>query len=70
MLAIEIDSGQHYEEENKEKDRLWDARLSQLGIKVLRFTNLEVLKNIEGVIIKIQKELNPSQPPFKKGGDE
>ena len=70
MLAVEIDGGQHYEEENMEKDNLRDARLKQLGIKVLRFTNLDVLNNIEGVIMKIQKGLNPSQPPFKKGGDD
>ena len=70
MLAIEIDGGQHYEKENIKEDKLRDARLKQLDIKVLRFTNLDILKNIEGVIMKIEKELNPSQPPFKKGGEK
>ncbi|MBU2036904.1 endonuclease domain-containing protein [Patescibacteria group bacterium] len=70
MLAIEIDGGQHYEEEYQKKDKLRDDRLKQLGIKVLRFTNLDVLKNIDGVVMRIEEELNPSQPPFKKGGED
>jgi len=68
MLAIEIDGGQHYEEQNKEKDKARDAKLKQQGIKVLRFTNLDVLRSIDSVVREIEKELNPSQPPFKKGG--
>ncbi len=69
MLAIEIDGGQHYEEENRKKDRLRDIRLKQLSIKVLRFTNLDVLKNIDSVIKEIEKELNPPKPSFKKEGE-
>jgi len=57
-LAIEIDGGQHYEKENIKTDQIREAFLKNLGLKVIRFTNLEVLKNIEGVMIKIYNELN------------
>ncbi|KKT26385.1 MAG: hypothetical protein UW11_C0014G0010 [Parcubacteria group bacterium GW2011_GWA2_43_9b] len=57
MLDVEVDGGQHYEENNKKADKKRDLELEKLGIKVLRFSNAEVLKNIEGVIMKIQEEL-------------
>jgi len=67
-LAIEVDVGQHYEESNEIKDRARDTKLRQFGIKVLRFTNLDVLKNIEGVVGKIYDELNQIllNPPLKR----
>ncbi len=60
-LVIEIDGGQHYEGAGKEADRQRDKYLGQkLKLKVLRFTNIDVLKNIEGVIMAIiEKTKNP-----------
>jgi len=56
-LVIEIDGGQHYEVFGAAKDRERDAYLEKiLGLKVLRFTNLDILKNIEGVVDKIIEE--------------
>jgi len=57
-LVIEIDGGQHYEEANIKADKTREEFLKNLGLRVLRFTNLEVLKNINGVMIKINNELN------------
>ncbi len=57
-LVIEIDGGQHYEDENIKADREREEFLKSLGLKILRFTNLEVLKNIDGVTAKIYGELN------------
>lgn len=57
-LVIEIDGSQHYEGSGIEKDSKRDEYLIKtLKLKVLRFTNLEVLKNIEGVILKILENL-------------
>lgn len=56
-LVIEVDGGQHYEENGKEKDKTRDEYLQKTGLRVLRFTNMEVLKNIEGVIGKIYREV-------------
>ncbi|HVV69108.1 MAG TPA: endonuclease domain-containing protein [Gammaproteobacteria bacterium] len=56
-LVIELDGGQHFEAEYKEKDLKRDSHLSRLGLKVLRFDNLEVLQYTEAVIDKIFEEV-------------
>ena len=48
-LIVEIDGGQHYENNAVEKDGLRDKVLESFGYKVLRFTNLDVKNNFEGV---------------------
>ena len=57
-LIIEVDGGQHYEEKNIKADRTRDSFLKNLGLRIIRFTNLEVLKNIDGVMIKIYNTLD------------
>jgi len=49
-LVIEVDGGQHFETEHHVRDELRDQRLEKLGILVLRFDNLQVLKEIEAVV--------------------
>ena len=58
-LAIEIDGGQHYEEDALAYDAARTAFLGANGISVLRFTNDDVDKNLRGVvtIIKIAIDL-------------
>ena len=48
-LVIEVDGGIHNTEENKEYDNNRTAEFKNYGITVLRFTNDEVLNNIEMV---------------------
>ena len=57
-LIIEVDGSQHYEEEGVEKDKIRDEYFESLGLKVLRFTNLDVLKNLNGVLEKIYEEIS------------
>ena len=52
-LVIEVDGGQHYSEERMNKDKQRDDYLSSLGFKILRFSDREVFKNIEGILEKI-----------------
>jgi very-short-patch-repair endonuclease len=52
-LIIEIDGGQHYSGEGKKKDGIRDSYLKYQGFRVLRFSDREVLKNIEGVLERI-----------------
>jgi very-short-patch-repair endonuclease len=52
-LVIEIDGGQHYSAEGKEKDRLRDEYMTRAGITVLRFSDREVLENLESVLEKL-----------------
>ena len=48
-LVIEIDGNQHGSEEGLAKDALRDARLEKLGFGTLRFSNEEVMRNLNGV---------------------
>ena len=52
-LVIEVDGGQHLSGEIAENDRVRDEYLSNLGLRVLRFTNADVLRNIDGVVERI-----------------
>lgn len=56
-LVIEVDGGQHYSEEGKEKDRKRDDYMRILGITVLRFSDTEVLRDIDTVLEKIWSKL-------------
>jgi very-short-patch-repair endonuclease len=48
-LAIELDGGQHYGDAGKRWDATRDRLLGGLGIRVLRFSNLEVSGDLERV---------------------
>jgi len=69
-LVIEVDGGQHFSDEIAEYDRIRDEYLSNLGLRVLRFTNTDVMRNIEGVVARIESEISgeiPLSPPLRKG---
>ncbi|MGA2526581.1 MAG: DUF559 domain-containing protein [Smithellaceae bacterium] len=68
-LIVEIDGGQHYESDGMIKDRERDLYLQMLGFTVLRFSDIDILKNIDGVIERILEHLKilPS-PPLEKEG--
>lgn len=62
-LVVEIDGGQHYIEEGIKDDILRDNFLTDLGLKVLRFSDRDVFENLNGVIEKIYDNLqSPSVP--------
>ncbi|HCC23456.1 TPA: hypothetical protein DF272_04775 [Candidatus Falkowbacteria bacterium] len=56
-LVIEVDGSQHFEPENQFYDEERTAYLETLGLRVIRFTNRDVLTNIEGVVLEIMKYL-------------
>jgi len=56
-LIVELDGGQHYSDEGMKKDKIRDSYLKHLGFTVLRFSDRDVLKNIEGVLEKIYEFL-------------
>jgi very-short-patch-repair endonuclease len=57
QLVIEIDGGQHYTEDGAIRDGLRDAYLESLRLRVLRFSNIDVLTNMDGVIAAIVRHL-------------
>ena len=64
-LIIEVDGPIH--ETQKEYDALRQSMLEELGYRVLRFTNDQVLQDIEQVIATIRAALAPS-PQARQGG--
>jgi very-short-patch-repair endonuclease len=52
-LAIELDGGQHYETAAKIHDWRRTAYLQQEGIEVVRFSNLEVIDQMNEVLEQI-----------------
>ncbi len=57
-LIIELDGGYHSLPQQQISDEERTKRLNTLGYKVIRFTNDEVIGNIEGVINIIKQNLN------------
>jgi very-short-patch-repair endonuclease len=55
-LVIELDGGQHLEQQDY--DAIRTAFLASKGYRVLRFWNDEVLKNPQGVYLKILEALD------------
>lgn len=56
-LIIEVDGGYHSEYEQIEKDEHRTEHLEQMGFKVIRFSNEEVLGDINKVLEEIRKYL-------------
>ncbi len=72
-LVVELDGGQHFDEAGLAKDRLRTAYLQHHGLEVLRFSNLDVIRNLEGVLTEILswiETLAPHPNPLPKGERE
>ncbi len=65
-LVIEVDGGQHSKNENVEYDRIREKYMESLGLRILRFTNKDVLTNIhmvlETISSKIQENISRIEP--------
>ncbi len=72
-LVVEIDGSQHLEVEHLLDDRARDAYLRRQGLTVLRFDNLQVLKETEAVVeaiyLAVAAAQIPPNPPLLKGGN-
>ena len=69
-LVVEVDGGYHIKPEVQELDNLKMSILNELGYKVVRFTNDEVLVNIESVIETIKGLLLNAPPTGELEGAE
>jgi very-short-patch-repair endonuclease len=72
-IVIELDGSQHYQENAIRKDRVRDQYFKDAGFTVLRFSNTEIIENIDGVldmiweILQSKKEITPSVSPPVRG---
>ena len=54
-LVVEVDGGYHDDEYQKEHDESRATILNELGFEVIRFTNNEVLNDIDSILSKIKE---------------
>ena len=59
-IVIELDGSQHYENAGIEIDSKREAFLKDIGIKTLRYSNLDVNQRFESVCEDILKHINTS----------
>jgi len=57
LLIVEIDGEYHFTEQQQEEDTLRQGWLEERGYKVLRFSNTEIINDIESVIRKTKDNL-------------
>lgn len=64
-LVIEVDGGQHAAPKNAAEDAARTLYLESHGLRVLRFTNLEVLQETDAVLARVLDEIekNSSKNP-------
>jgi len=56
-LVIELDGAQHFEPDHQAKDKKRDELLLSMGLKVLRFDDLQVLKETDAILEVIYAEV-------------
>jgi very-short-patch-repair endonuclease len=60
QLVIEIDGDSHFTEGGERYDKIRTATMAALSLRVLRFTNAEVMHEFEAVCQKIDEALKAS----------
>ena len=61
-LVVELDGSQHYSKAKVIEDAERDKYLKELGFEVLRFSNRDVMNNMEGVLTVIMEKLKVTPP--------
>ncbi|TND10410.1 MAG: ileS [Bacteroidetes bacterium] len=66
-LVVEVDGGYHMRPEVAEADQMRTEILESLGYQVIRFTNDEVVSDIENVLLKLKNRLDTLPPGGGRG---
>ena len=61
-LVIEVDGESHFTEQGKQYDTERTSILEGYGLKVIRFTNVEVWQSFEGVCRELEGLIPPNPP--------
>ena len=69
-LVIEVDGEIHLDDPVREHDESRTGELERFGIKVIRFTNKEVINNQESIMKQINKYLDESASPALLGAGD
>lgn len=62
-LAIEIDGSQHYSDHGSKYDKERTNFLNELGIEVVRYSNLDVMQNFDDVCTDIMNRVTDRHNP-------
>ncbi len=65
-LVIEVDGNIHLDKTVKMEDKNKEESLNSYGLIVIRFTNEEVIKNLDGVILSIHSVISKLKTGFPK----
>ena len=68
-LIVEVDGEYHLDQVQTKEDRERTQYLENIGYKVLRFTNHEVLNGTEKVLEEIRKHVAITSPDPSEGGE-
>jgi len=72
-LIVEVDGHQHGYDENQKRDEVRDKALMERGYRILRFTNGEVDRELDGVMEAVCLALTSphpaASPPPSPGGE-
>jgi len=83
-VLIRMDGDSHFREGAREYDHERQTFIASFGIKILRFLNMDIYENLDGVMEAIEREIldrrvaskpppgprqNPPEPPLLKGGN-
>ncbi|MBR2464753.1 MAG: endonuclease domain-containing protein [Clostridia bacterium] len=69
-LVIELDGSQHYEVKGRQADAARDAYLKDLGVEVVRYSNLDVDRRFDAVCQDISKRLLLEEKLARHATDE
>jgi len=56
-LAIELDGDSHFREGAREYDHERQTFIESFGIKIIRFLNVDIYENLDGVMEAIEREI-------------
>ena len=57
-LVIEIDGDDHYTDSSKRYDSIRTDYMNSIGIKVIRYTNQDVMINLDAVVSDLQRVID------------
>lgn len=73
-LVIEVDGDGHADVDQMLKDQLRDRYFQSLGLRVIRYFNDDIVKNLDGVLEDLAKRLSSGStspsPSLRRRGEE
>ncbi|VAX24199.1 hypothetical protein MNBD_NITROSPINAE04-2396 [hydrothermal vent metagenome] len=56
-LAVEVDGDSHYKGDGQQRDRIRSGQIEKYGISMIRFSNNEIYRNLNGVLVALENRI-------------